>query len=98
MAQNAVPQDMRADTVVVAQWDDPASVLTLTRGTYSSEYQLVLASKELSPRAHAAIKEALRLDTQEAPQRERQLRSKDAADVRAASEKARVANKAAFKP
>lgn len=97
-AQNDVPNDMRADTVVVAQWEDPASLLTLTRGTYSSEYQLVLASKALSPRARAAIREALRLDTQEAPQRERALRSKEASDVRAAGEKARVANKAAFKP
>jgi hypothetical protein len=98
MAQNEVPPDMRADTVAVAQWDDPASLLTLTRGTYSSEYQLVLASKTLGPRAQAAIKEALRLDTREAPERERVRRSKEAADVQVTSEKARVANKAAFKP
>jgi hypothetical protein len=97
-AQNDLPPDMRADTVVVAQWDDHASLLTLARGTYTSEYQLVLASKALTPRAQAAIKEAFRLDTQEAPAREREMRSTEAADVRAAGEKARIANKAAFKP
>jgi hypothetical protein len=98
MAQNEVPPDMRTDTVAVAQWDDPSSLLTLTRGTYSLEYQLVLASKTLGPRARAAIKEALRLDTRDAPERERVRRSQEAADVQVTSEKARLVNKAAFKP
>jgi hypothetical protein len=58
----------------------------------------VLISKTLHPRARAAIKEALRLDTQEAPQRDRDRRAKEAADAHATNEKARAANKAAFKP
>ena len=47
--------------------------------------------------ARAAIKEAGRLDTKEAPQRELDQRTKEAADARVASEKARVTNKAAFR-
>lgn len=88
-----------ADTMIVAQWEDAASLLTLTRSTYSAPpYQLVLTSKTLDPRARGAIREALRLDTQEAPQREREQRTKQVADARVASEKARVVNKAAFRP
>jgi len=86
------------DTTVVAQWEDAASLVTLTRSTYPSGYQLVLISKTLDVRARAAIKEALRLDTQEAPQRELDQRKKAVADADLASQKARVLNKAAFRP
>jgi hypothetical protein len=96
--QTAVITDMATETTVVAQWDDAGSVLTLKRDTHSPQYQLVLISKTLHPRARAAIKEALRLDTQEAPQRERDQRAKDVATARVANDKARVVNKAAFKP
>lgn len=92
------PGDTAGDTTVVAQWEDAASLVTLTRGTYSPQVRLVLTSKTLNTRARAAIKEALRLDTQEAPQRERDQQKKDVADARVASQKARVVNKAAFKP
>jgi hypothetical protein len=94
----ALPSDVPADATVVARWEDAASLLTLTRGTYSPQYQLVLISKTLNSRANTAIKEALRLDDVEAPQRDLDRRKKDVADARAASTKARVVNKAAFKP
>ena len=98
-ARRAMPADLAAGTMIVAQWDNAASLLTLRRGTYSSpQYQLELISKTLDARARAAIKEARRLDTQEAPQRERDQRTKEVADARVASEKARVVNKAAFRP
>jgi len=92
------PADVRSDITVVAQWEDAASMLTLTRGTYSPQYQLVLISKMLNARARAAIKEALRLDTEEAPRREMDQRKKEVTDARSASQKARVFNKAAFRP
>jgi hypothetical protein len=98
-ADSPVLADLAAERTVVAQWEDAASVLTLLRrDTYSPQFQLVLISKALNPRARAAIKEALRLDTQEAPQREREQHAKEVADARVASQKARVVNKAAFKP
>ena len=86
------------DAKVVAQWENAVSLLTLTRGTYPSRFQLVLVSKALHLRALAAIKEALRLDAQEAPQRELDQRKKDVVNAGLASDRARVANKAAFKP
>jgi hypothetical protein len=87
-----------ADTTVVARWDDGASVLSLVRRGYSREFQLVLISKQLSGRARSAMKEAIRLDAREAPKRELDQRKKEAADALASRDKARAANKAAFKP
>ena len=92
------PLEAAADTVVLAQWDRAGSSLTLLRGVYSSEFQLLLTSKALSTRARGAIREAARLDIADAPRREREQRKKDAADATAARDKVRAANKAAFRP
>jgi hypothetical protein len=97
-SNTTVSLDMPANTTVVAQWDDGSSMLSLVRAGYSREFQLVLISKPLSARARSATKEALRVDTKEAPQRELDQRSKALADIRVAQEKARTVNKAAFKP
>jgi hypothetical protein len=72
--------------------------MVLTQGTYTPHYQLALISQTLSAAARAAIKEALRLDAQEAPQRELDRRQKNIADAAASGQKARVINKAAFHP
>ena len=98
MAPRFSVSDAAGDVIVVAQWDDAGSLLTLTRGVYTDQFQLVLISKRLNARAADAIKEALRLDTQEAPQHERDQRSQEAADTKIATERARVVNKAAFRP
>ena len=87
-----------ADTVVLAQWDSATTSMTLVRGTYSPEYQVVFISKALSTKARSAIREAGRLDLVEAPRRELEQRKKDAADATAARDKARTTNKAAFRP
>jgi hypothetical protein len=94
----AAPADRAEDATVVARWEDAATIVTLTRGTYSPQVRLVLHSKTLNAPARAAITEALRLDTQQAPQREQDQRNKEVADARVASQKTRVVNKAAFKP
>jgi hypothetical protein len=59
-ASTVRPAGVLADKTVVAQWEDAASLLTLTRGTYSPQFQLALISKTLNPRARTAIKEAVR--------------------------------------
>ena len=95
---NVVKTDVPADVTVVARWEDAESLLTLSRGTYAPQFQLVLISKSLNGRALAAIKEARRLDTQEAPQRALDLRQKELVDAHTAGQKARVVNKPAFRP
>lgn len=94
----AQPAKAATEMALVAQWEDAASLLTLTRSTYAPHFQLALISKTLHPRARVAIDEALRLDTQEAPQRELDKREQEVADALVASQKARIVNKAAFKP
>ena len=86
------------DTVVLAQWDSPGSSMTLLRGSFSTDFQLVLLSKALSTRAQGAIREAGRLDAIEAPGRELEERKKEVADATAARDKVRTTNKAAFRP
>lgn len=92
------PSAALPDTVVVAQWDSPGSSVTLLRGVYTPEFQLVLLSKALSTRARDAIREAGRLDTIEAPRRELEQRQQEIADANAARDKARTTNKDAFRP
>jgi hypothetical protein len=86
------------EAAILARWEDGTSLLTLTWGTYSAQYHLELVSKALNLRAGAAIKEALRLDAKEAPQRELDLREKRDEATRIAGQKARAVNKAAFRP
>ena len=95
-ARNRAPAAV--NTVVLAQWDSADSSLTLLRGAYSTDFQLVLTSKALGTRARDAIREAGRLDTAEAPRRELAQRKKEAADAAAARDKIRTTNKAAFRP
>ena len=97
-ASDSPPLDMPPDTTLVARWDDGMSVLSLVRAGYTREFQLVLLSKQLSTRARSATKEAQRLDTREAPQRETDQRKREVDSGRAAQEKARAVNKVAFKP
>ena len=92
------PLDAASDTVVLAQWDSAGSSLTLLRGVYSSEFQLMMTSKALSTRARSAIREGARLELADAPRRELEQRKKEAADADAARDKIRAANKAAFRP
>jgi hypothetical protein len=52
----------------------------------------------LIPRARTAILEAVKRDALDAPRREAEQRKKDAGDATTALGKARVINKAAFRP
>lgn len=96
--QSARPGAARPDTIAIAQWETALASLSLVRGTYVPEYQLILISKPLSLRAQNATREAIRLDAAEAPRREADQRKKQAAEADAAREKTRVTNKAAFRP
>jgi hypothetical protein len=99
-AQTRTSRDTEAsvDAVVVARWDSASASLTLLRGAYSPDLQLILVSKPLSARARTAIREAVRLDAIEAPRRDSEQRKKEAADATAARDQARTTNKAAFRP
>jgi len=90
----AKKDDPFAPSIMVAQWSDAASQLTLTRDVYSRQFQLVLVGKALAEQARLAIKDSMRLDKQDAPGLEREQAAEDALKV----ETARLANRAAFRP
>lgn len=93
-----LPSGVLDDAILLAQWSDAATSLTLLRATYSPDFQLILISRALSARARGAIREAIRLDALEAPQREIEKRKQDVAEASATRDKARATNKAAFRP
>jgi hypothetical protein len=92
------PVEAFPDSIVVARWENADSLLTLMRGSYTPEFQLILVSKSLSARARTAVREAVRLDALEAPRREAAQRKKQAGEASAARDQTRIANKAAFRP
>jgi len=98
IVRTELPSVVLDGAIVLAQWGDAAASLTLLRDMYSPDFQLVLISKALSAQARGAIREAIRLDALEAPQRELEKRKQDVADAAATRDKTRATNKAAFRP
>ena len=82
---------------IIACWEDAQYSFNLFR-SYSQTFGLVVFSKWLDALARAAVVEALRLDIQEAPERELERKKKQDEENRIAQEKARLANKATFRP
>jgi hypothetical protein len=84
--------------VVLARWEDSRYSFNLFRSSYQPTFGMVAFSKRLDALARAAIVEAIRLDEQEAPQREIERQKKAEEESRAAQQKARLANKPNFRP
>ncbi len=83
---------------VIARWEDSQYSFNLFRSSYQPTFGMLVFSKPLDARAGAAIVEAIRLDEQEAPQREMQRQKKQDEENRAAQEKARLVNRPNFRP
>ena len=83
---------------VIARWEDPQYSINLFRFSYRPSFGLLIFSKQLDALAQVAIVEAIRLDQQEAPQREIDRQNKQDEEKRAAEQKARPANKVGFRP
>ena len=83
---------------VIARWEDPQSSLNLFRSSNQPSFGMLVLSKRVDALAQDAIREAIQLDEQEAPQRDIARRKKEGEEIRAAQEKARPANKADFRP
>ena len=83
---------------VIARWEDPQYSISLFRFSYQSTFGLLVLSKQMDTLAQAAIVEAIRINEQEAPQREIERQNRQEEEKRAAGRKARPANKAAFRP
>jgi hypothetical protein len=82
----------------VARWEDPQYRFDLLRGSYGPTYTLVGILKSLEATVQAASAEAKRLDDLEAPQREAARVAAEQKAKAATLEKARLVNKAKFRP
>ena len=82
----------------VARWGDGDYAVVLYRSSYRSGLRIIVTSPRLEALARTAGAEAVRLDQREAPGRELARQKKETDDRRAAEEKARLANKPAFRP
>ena len=85
-------------TPVLARWEDPDHSYNLVRTGDQSSFALVLYSKGPDALAQAAIVEAVRLDVQEAPQREIEKQNKREEEERLVLDKARSVNRPNFRP
>lgn len=83
---------------VIARWEDSQYSIDLFCSSYQCNFGMLIFSKRLDALAHTAVVEAIRLDKQEAPQREVGLQKKRDEENRAVQEKARLVNKMAFRP
>jgi hypothetical protein len=82
----------------VARWEDPQYRFDLLRGSYGPTYTLVGNLKSLEVPVQAANVEATRLDDLEAPQRDAARAAKEQDAKAATLARARIVNKAKFRP
>ncbi len=83
---------------VLARWEDAGYSYNLVRSGDRSSFAMILSSKRLDALAQTAIAEAVRLETEEAPQRELEKQKKKDAEERSVLEKARSVNVPNFLP
>ncbi|HTA70672.1 MAG TPA: hypothetical protein VK776_20450 [Bryobacteraceae bacterium] len=83
---------------VIARWENEEYSYNLVQTGNGSSFAMILYSKRADALAQAANVEAVRLEAQEAPQREIDKQKKHDDDDRLALEKARSANKPNFRP
>lgn len=83
---------------VVARWGDADYSVVLYRSPYESGFRIIVISPRLDALARAADAQAILLDEREAPRLEIARQKKETEDARASLEKARLANKAVFRP
>jgi hypothetical protein len=83
---------------VVARWENPQYLISLLGANDQANFELIVASKPMDVLARAASVKAVRLEEQEAPQREIARQKQQDDDDRALLAKARQTNQAAFRP
>ena len=83
---------------VLARWQDTQYRFDMIRSSYGPSFRLVGVLKRLEAPVEAALLEAMRLDEQEAPQREAERLASAEEKERAKLEKARLENKPKFRP
>jgi hypothetical protein len=92
------PSSYNKTVAVMARWEDSRYAFNLIHSAYQPGFALVVLSKQLDSLAQTAAVAAIRLDDQEAPQREIDRQKKREEDARIQQDNARLANKPGFRP
>jgi hypothetical protein len=79
---------------VIARWENAEYSFNLAQTPYGSRFELVAFSKQLDSLAQAAMASGIRLDEQEAPQRQKEQQENDQTEL----DKTRLVNKGNFRP
>ena len=85
-------------STALARWHGPEHEFTLMREVYPATSHLIGVSSQLERVARVAATEAVRLDKQEAPQREAERIVAEAERRKAAEDKTRTTNRGEFRP
>ena len=78
----------------VASWEDSQYFFKLVRSPFTNRFGLILFSKKVNAEAELAIADAVTLEKQEKPQREADLKQREADDLEAERQK----NQKVFRP
>jgi len=79
---------------VIASWEDSQYFFKLVRSPFTDDFGLVLFTKRVNAQAEVAVADAVSLAKQEKPQRDADLKKKEADDLEAERQK----NQKAFRP
>jgi hypothetical protein len=78
----------------VASWEDSQNFFKLVRSAFTNRFGLIIFSKRVNAEAEIAIADAVTLEKQEKPERDADLKKKEADDLEAE----RVKNQKTFRP
>jgi hypothetical protein len=78
----------------VASWEDSQYSFNLVRSSFTGGFELVIYSKRVNAEAEHALAEAVKLEKQEAPQREAERQKKETDDLEVTRQK----NQKSFRP
>jgi len=85
---NVPPDDLDGPTErVIARWEDPQYSLNLFRSSMLDTFEVILFAKRLNAQAATAIAESVKLERQEAPQKEAARLNKETDDLEAERQK-----------
>jgi hypothetical protein len=85
---NVPPDDLYGPTErVIARWEDPQYSLNLFRSSMLDTFEVFLFAKRLNAQAATAIAESVKLERQEAPQKESARLKKETDDLEAERQK-----------
>src|SRR5271157_616576 len=84
----------RSEEMIIARWEDSQNAVNLLRSSNMNSFRLAVFSKRLDTEAVAASTESVRLEKQEAPQKEIDRQKNEVDDLDLARQK----NKTSFRP